>query len=92
VTPILAPLTRVTHDSGPSGVTYFGEAAKFETIAALTAALKRTETDPVARTVLQLHVISRRADHKYAAIRVGLIALGLAVTLTLSAGLGDHFS
>jgi hypothetical protein len=63
---------RVTHKSGPSGVTYFGEAAQLE-------------------TVLQLHVISRRADHKYAAIGVGLIALGLAIALTLAAVLGDHF-
>jgi MFS family permease len=83
---------RVTHDSGQSGVTYFGEAARFETVGELTAALKRTETDPVARTVLQLHVISRRADQKYAAIRVGLVVLGLAIALTLAAVLGDHFS
>jgi MFS family permease len=83
---------RVTHKSGGSGVTYFGEAATFATVAELTAALKRTETDPVKRTVLQLHVIAKRADHKYAAIRVSLLAVGLAVALTLSASLGDHFS
>lgn len=83
---------RVTHKSGPSGVTYFGEAAAFETVAKLTAALKRTETDPVARTVLQLHVIARRADHKYAFIRYALIALGLSITLALAAAIGDHLS
>lgn len=83
---------RVTHRSGRGGVTYFGEAATFGTLEELTAALKRSETDPVKRTVLQLHVIAKRADQKYAAIRIGLIALGLAIALTLSASLGDHFS
>jgi MFS family permease len=82
---------KVRHKSGPSGVTYFGEVAAFETVAELTAALKRTTTEPVARTVLQLHVIARRADHKYAFIRYALIMLGLAVALALIATFGDRF-
>ena len=88
----LAVWPRVTHKSSRSGVTYFGEAATFETVKELAAALKHTETDPIWRTVLQLHVVARRADQKYAAIRVGLVAVGVAVALTLSAALGDHFS
>lgn len=86
----IAVWPRVTHKSGRRGVTYFGEAASFETVDELRAALKRTETDPVERTVLQLHVISQRATHKYAFIRAGLVALGLAITFTLAAVLGDH--
>lgn len=81
----------MTHKSGGRGVTYFGEAARFETVGKLHAALKRTETDPVERTVLQLHVISQRAVHKYAFIRAGLVALGLAIILSLAAVLADHF-
>jgi hypothetical protein len=82
---------KVTHRSGTGGVTYFGEAATFETVAELKAALKRSETDPVERTTRQLHVIAKRADHKYAFIRASLVAVGLAIGLTLAAVLGAHF-
>ncbi|MFL5757660.1 MAG: hypothetical protein ACJ77N_15385 [Chloroflexota bacterium] len=43
------------------------------------------ETDPVERTVTQLHVIARRAVEKYTWIRVGLVSLGLAIALELAA-------
>jgi hypothetical protein len=73
-------------------VTYFGDAARYETPAELNAALKRSETDPIERTVTQLHVIARRAVEKYDWIRVGLFSLGLAVALTLAAILTNRLS
>jgi hypothetical protein len=79
---------KVTHQSGKAGVTYFGEAARFETPTELEAALRRTSTDPIARTVTQLHVIARRADAKYAFIRSALVALWAAATLVLVAAAG----
>lgn len=41
--------------------------------------------------MVQLHVLARLANRKYRFIAGGLIALGLAIALTLGAVLGDHF-
>lgn len=82
---------KVKHKSGSSGVTYFGDVAAIETLEELRAALRRSETDPHARTITQLHVTSRLAGKKYAFIRAGLLALGLAIAFTLAAVLAAHF-
>jgi hypothetical protein len=82
---------KVAHKRGTGAVTYFGDVAKLKTVGELGAALKKSVTDPPERTVVQLHVLARLVARKYAFIRVGLIALGLAIGLTLGAVLGDHF-
>jgi hypothetical protein len=76
---------KVKHKSATGGVTYFGDVAVLETVPELRAALKRSETDPHSRTVTQLHVIARLVDRKYAFIRFGLLALGAAILMTVTA-------
>jgi hypothetical protein len=87
----LAIFPKLKHKSGTGVITYFGDVAKLKTVGELTAALKKSVTDPPERTVVQLHVLARLAKRKYRFIAGGLIALGLAIALTLGAVLGDHF-
>lgn len=74
------------------GVTYFGDVARLKPVRKLWDELKLSETDPVARTVTQLYVIAHQARNKYAFIRAGLVALGLAIALTLTAALANHWA
>jgi hypothetical protein len=82
---------KVKHKSTSGGITYFGDVAALKTEKELRVALRRSETDPHARTITQLHVISRLAGKKYAFIRAGLLTLGLAIAFTLAAVLAAHF-
>ena len=88
----LAVWPKISHRTISRGVTYFGDIARYKTAAELRSALKRTETDPVERTVTQLHVIARRAVEKYESIRMGLVSLGFAAALTLSAVLAERLA
>lgn len=83
---------KVRHGNPSQGVAYFGDAASYKKADDLRAALKSDLTDPATRTVSQLHVISKRADTKYAFIRASLVALGVAVTLALVGVFGDHWA
>lgn len=88
----LAIFPKIAHKSGTGAITYFGDVAKLKTVSELSAALKKSVTDPPERTVVQLHVLARLVERKYGFIRAGLIALGFAIGLTLGAVLGDHFA
>jgi Family of unknown function (DUF5706) len=81
----LAIYPRVTHRSASRGVTYFGDVAGLETVDELRSALKRSETDPAERSVMQLHVIAGIADRKYRFVRSSLNALSLAIVFTVAA-------
>lgn len=87
----LAIFPKLKHKSGKRGVTYFGDVARFKTVPELRVALKKSETDPKERTLVQLHALARLANRKYRFIGASLIALGLAIALTLGAVLGEHF-
>ncbi|MBA3726366.1 MAG: hypothetical protein H0W86_07905 [Armatimonadetes bacterium] len=86
----LAIFPKLRHKADEPGITYFGDVAKLGTVADLRAGLKKSETDPRERTLVQLHVLARLVNRKYRFIGGGLIALGLAIALTLSAVLGEH--
>jgi hypothetical protein len=76
---------RVKHRSASRGVTYFGDVAALKTTGELRAALKRSETDPAERSVTQLHVVAWLVARKYRFIRCGLVTLGTAIVLVLTA-------
>jgi hypothetical protein len=60
----LAIYPRVKHNTRSSGVTYYGDVARLENADALRAALKRSQSDPVARTLIQLFVVAKLVYRK----------------------------
>jgi Family of unknown function (DUF5706) len=88
----LAVYPRVKHNSASKGVTYFSDVAALETVDELRAALKRSETDATERSVTQLHVIARLVARKYRLIRWALLALSIAIVLTVAAVLAARLA
>jgi hypothetical protein len=81
---------KVKHRNTAKGVTYFGDVAALKSVDELRAALKCSETDPAERSVTQLHVVARLVGRKYRYIRLGLITLGIAAAVMLSAVLAER--
>ena len=89
----LATWPKLKHRSGTSvAVTYFRDAAAYDSPSELGKALRGDNTDATERTVLQLHALSQRALQKYRWVQVALVALALAIGCTLVAILGAELS
>ena len=76
---------RVSH-KGPKGMlAYFGHVAQYKKVENLEAALdNKVASQPVERTVDQLHIVSKIVRRKYWLIRGGMVLLAIALLLCAS--------